>query len=329
MAIAMLGLIYPDSAVTTARCPMSLRLFAVALLLNPLVLGTLFVAAPFSSATLAAEPTLIRYPQQEAVIDNRSDYFLELLALALDKTKAEHGEFRLVPAELGMQQGRALDSLISNRYLNVLWTITSQQRERELRPIRIPLDRGLYGYRVLLIRAEDQARFDAIQTLPALAALTAGQGHDWPDTTILRANGLKVETNSSYISSFVMLARGRFDYFPRGVSEITGELQLHRDAGLAIESGLLLHYPSAMYFFVNHADDALAERLTLGLERALADGSFERLFRRHPAMQDALRLLAEPRRVLELNNPLLPAETPLNTARYWIRLPDGAKANTR
>ncbi len=303
------------TAVVTVRCPMLLRLFAVAL---SSVLGWLFVGVAHAAP---ATITLIRYPQQEAVMDNRSDYFLELLQLALSKTRVEHGDFQLIPAELGMQQGRALDSPISNRFLDVLWTITSRERERELRPVRIPLDKGLYGYRALLIRAEDQPRFSAIHTLPALATLTAGQGHDWPDTAILRANGLKVETNSSYISSFVMLARGRFDYFPRSVSEITGEWQLHGDAGLAIESGLLLHYPSAMYFFVNHSDGALAERLTLGLERALADGSFEQLFRQHPAMQDGLRLLAQPRRVLELQNPLLPAETPLSTARYWLKQP--------
>lgn len=266
-----------------------------------------------------AADTLIRYPRQEAVADVRSDYFLALLDLALAKTRQSAGDYQLQPAELGMQQERALDSLISNRGVDVVWTITSREREQQLRPIRIPLEKGLYGCRVLLIRTGEQARFDAVQSLPDLATLVAGQGHDWPDTTILRANGLHVETNSNYASSFRMLALGRFDYFPRGVSEAPAELRQHAELNLALERRLLLYYPSAMYFFVNRHNAALAQRLEAGLRQALADGSFDALFRQHPAMREALAVLNQPgRRVLRLNNPLLPEQTPLADKTLWL-----------
>lgn len=261
----------------------------------------------------------IRYPRQEASPDSRSDYFLALLALVLEKTRADHGDYELLPADVGMQQDRALDSLLTGRHLEVVWTITSLERERNLLPIRIPLDKGLYGYRVLLIRAADQVRFSNVRSLKDLRGFIAGQGHDWPDTRILRANGLQVETNSSYSSSFEMLARGRFDYFPRGVSEIGPELHQHPTLALAMEQQLLLQYPSAMYFFVRPDNRQLADRLQQGLERALADGSFDRLFEQHPAMQDALRILRQPRRILRLTNPLLPPSTPLQDSRYWYR----------
>ncbi|NQD36108.1 transporter substrate-binding domain-containing protein [Permianibacter sp. IMCC34836] len=270
------------------------------------------------SATDAAE-TRIRYPRQEAVTDSRSDYFLSLLELALAKTRRSHGDYLLEAAAVGMQQDRALDSLIRNRGVEVVWTITSREREQQLRPIRIPLEKGLYGCRVLLIRAGEQARFDAVQSLADLATLVAGQGHDWPDTTILRANGLHVETNSNYASSFQMLALGRFDYFPRGVSEAPAELRQHAELNLALERRLLLYYPSAMYFFVNKDNDALAKRLEAGLRRALADGSFDALFRQHPAMREALSLLNQPdRRLLRLHNPLLPEQTPLADKTLWL-----------
>lgn len=270
---------------------------------------------------LAAEPPVerIRYPRQEASTDHRSDYFLAVLELALNKSQTHFGAYVLTPADIGMQQARALESLLSQRHLDVVWTITSRERERQLLPIRIPLDKGLYSYRVLLIRTGEQPRFDRIRQLSDLAALVAGQGHDWPDTQILRANGLKVETNSRYSSSFEMLARGRFDYFPRGVSEIGPELQQHQQLSLAVEQRLLLHYPSAMYFFVSPQATRLAARLQQGLEVALADGSFDQLFNQHPAMKDALGLLQQPRLVLALDNPLLPGQTPLGTARYWYR----------
>lgn len=279
------------------------------------------VVGTASAATSVPTPERIRYPRQEASPDSRSDYFLAVLELALSKSRASFGDYQLMPADLGMQQARALDSLLSKRHLDVVWTITSREREQQLLPIRIPLDKGLYGYRVLLIRAGDQPRFDAVRQLKDLAPLIAGQGHDWPDTKILRANGLRVETNSRYISSFEMLARGRFDYFPRGVSEIGPELQQHRDLSLALEQRLLLYYPSAMYFFVNPQATQLAARLQKGLEAALADGSFDRLFNQHPAMREALRLLQQERQLLVLTNPLLPEQTPVNVARYWYRPP--------
>ena len=61
-------------------------------------------------------------------------------------------------------------------------------------PIRIPLFKGLFGYRVLLIRKQEQARFDQINTQQDLAKFLGGQGTHWPDTLILQANGLRVTT---------------------------------------------------------------------------------------------------------------------------------------
>ena len=75
-----------------------------------------------------------------------------------------------------------------------------------------------------------------------------------------------------------MLAAHRFDYFPRSAREVWAELKTHSDGLLALDDHLALHYVNATYFFVNKADTALAEALERGLERAIADGSFERIF---------------------------------------------------
>ncbi len=285
---------------------------------------------PFCFLLLPAGPgvaadAVIRYPLQEANPDPRGDYFLSLLKLVLDKTVASHGTFQLQMSDSLMPQGRALESLMGARRLDVVWAVTSMERELALRPIRIPLDKGLFGYRVLLIRQGDETRFSSVRSLSDLARLQAGQGHDWPDTIILRNNGLPVETSSSYPNLFTMLALGRFDYFPRSVAEVGGELRGHPDAGLVVESTLLLHYPSAVYFFVAHDNNSLATRLEAGLTTAIADGSFEALFRRHPGMQEALSLLQKHKRLLlKLRNPLLPQQTPINQKELWLdpeRLP--------
>ena len=92
---------------------------------------------------------------------------------------------------------------------------------------------------------------------------------------------------------------------------------------------MLLHYPAANYFFVAPDNEALAERLETGLRRALEDGSFDELFRTHPVNAEAFRqtnILV--RRVLRLENPLLPAATPLEERALWWP-PPGPAATRR
>jgi hypothetical protein len=60
----------------------------------------------------------------------------------------------------------------------------------------------------------------------------------------------------------------------------------------------------------------LAEAIRSGLEAALADGSFDRLFRQY--FGDALeRTQLARRRIIELQNPLAPA-LPLNRPELWF-----------
>jgi hypothetical protein len=47
-------------------------------------------------------------------------------------------------------QNRALQELGRHRRLDVLWTMTSVEREQQAQPIRVPLFKGLYGWRLLL-----------------------------------------------------------------------------------------------------------------------------------------------------------------------------------
>ena len=142
--------------------------------------------------------------------------------------------------------------------------------------------------------------------------------HDWPDTTILRANGLQVGTSSAYEALFRMLAAGRIDYFPRSIVEIDAELATGRYPELAIAPQLMLHYPTAAYLFVGPHRPELAAALRTGLEAAVADGSFQRLHREfYGAILKAHPV--PPSRVLKLSNPLLPPETPLKRRELWLQ----------
>ena len=100
----------------------------------------------------------------------------------------------------------------------------------------------------------------------------------------------------------------RFDYFPRSVNEIWDELDSHSEA-LEVESRIALHYYYDAYFMLNKKNTRLAEELRQGLEKAIADGSFDRLFDQHHG--DRLRKAQlDKRTVIELRNPLLTPGTP-------------------
>lgn len=263
---------------------------------------------------LAAQGEL-RYPRAPQGDEFRPRYPLAMLQLALDKAGSP---LRIAPSRHPMEQQRALLNLEQGTAVDVVWTMTSIEHEQRLLPVRIPLDKGLYGWRIGFLRKDRRELLRGVGSLDALRQLRAGQGHDWPDTQILRSHDLPVEVSASYDSLFLMLRAGRFDYFPRSVLEAHDELA-HISAGdLVLDRHLALHYPTALYFFFSRERPELAETVSTGLERALSDGSFERLFQRYHAADLARARLAQ-RQVIELSNPLLPAQTPLQRRELWYQ----------
>jgi hypothetical protein len=71
-----------------------------------------------------------------------------------------------------------------------------------------------------------------------------------------------------------------------------------------------------MYFFVNKKDVALAADIEKGLELMLASGEFLQLFNQYfGALIEQLAL--ESRVRIDLENPFLPAQTPLCRRELW------------
>jgi len=281
-----------------AQCPLrALALFALLL-----------------ASVAVAQPLRVIYPQSESRLDGRTIFPIAVLQLALEHSGREYS---MQPSAAKMQQSRSLRLLAQGDRLDVLWTVTTPEREKLLRPIRIPIDRGLLGWRILLIHHGDALRFAAVDSVAALARLLGGQGHDWPDLGILHANGLRVATSPTYDGLFAMLARQHIDYLPRGISEIDRELERHTNEPIEIERTLLLHYPLPLYFFVNQRNYALAEAIENGLEHCIADGSLQAMIgeRFGPLLTN---LDLQSRRVLELRNPDLPDQTPLQRRELWM-----------
>src|SRR5579859_4371173 len=126
----------------------------------------LLVALLWAGCSTAEEPveTFI-YAGTESgnTLDNA--YFWRVLRAALDHTRPRYGTFRLEagPVMPDRRQMRALAH--GEPPLTVGLFTASATLSRELVPVRIPVDRGMLGYRVLLVRETDLGRFAAVSSL--------------------------------------------------------------------------------------------------------------------------------------------------------------------
>ncbi len=234
------------------------------------------------------------------------NYYVSLLTMILEASKAPDEEIILHIADHQFSQARWIAEVQRSSGNHVMWTITDREREALLRPIRVPIFKGLEGKRMLVIRKEDQAKFSAIASARDLRGLVAGQGAHWPDMDILKANGFGVMEGVNRDNLYKMLAARRFDYFPRGVTEIDSESSLIAEYGLIVEPSLVLSYPAAMYFFVSKNNTELAQRLEKGWDIILRNGEFDKFFYSHPRIKTALAKMKDQKHIIEMENPYLP-----------------------
>lgn len=275
-------------------------------------LFTAFCLISFCSFLAASE--IIHYPQAIQTYDKHHVYPLSLLKLALSKTSTK---YRSLPSDTFMNQGRALIQLASEDGVEILWTMTSKAREAALLPIRIPIYKGLIGWRVFLINTNTKMDLTSPIPLEKLKTLKVIQGHDWPDTDILRQNQFNTLTGPHYEGLFKILQYQRADLFPRSIIEVWEELKINKNLNIGLEQHTLISYPTASYFFVSKKNKRLAQAVQEGLTLALEDGSFDALFQLHFSKMIKQAAL-NTRTHYHLTNPLLTAETPLADKRLWF-----------
>ncbi len=260
-------------------------------------------------AAARADPEILYYPKRAE--SPRWNYALGLVELALQESGRD---YVLQPTVDEMSQTRAARELELGN-IDFIWTGTSAEYEQRFRAVRIPVLRGLDGYRICVIDPERQSAFSAVDSLDELKQLTIGQDPGWSDVKILEAAGLKVVT-APYDALPNMVERDRFDCFLRGAHEAPNEVAKH--PALAVENELLVVYPFTSFFFVNKTDAALAEALETGLKKAYEDGRFMQHFNSHPAIRaifDEGRI--EQRRRFDIPNPFLTDETRAIPDQYW------------
>lgn len=268
----------------------------------------------------AAKGASITYPLHLGAYDARYDYDWLVLRKALEKTAPSHGPFEMKQFSEAMSPQRVAQELaLPNGRINIMARAASPEFDRAYLTIRIPVDKGLLGYRVLLVRKDDLPRFAQVRSVQDLRKLRAGMGKGWADVAVLAHAGLPVVEGTAHENLYAMLMANRFDYFARGVDEAPWEMQEYgpRFPRMVIEPALLLRYPLPRYLYVRRdaQGELLARRLKAGLELMVQDGTLDALFRQHkgPVIE---QLHLDRRRLLTLSNPGL-QETPQQRPELW------------
>lgn len=191
---------------------------------------------------------------------------------------------------------------------------------RRLLPVPIPVTGGILGLRSGWTHRSQMARLATIRTRQDLGDIVLLQGLGWSDVDIFDAAGLRTFTARSE-DLFRLVDHQRVQLFPRGIAELEREVQLMASStsDTSLDPHLLLAYPFAGFFYVSPDNQPLADAIQTGFERAIADGSYQRL------VEDLIftpwlrrTLVLKNRRVIALANPVAADVLSAVESRHWI-----------
>ena len=248
--------------------------------------------------------------QTVRITSGANPYIIELLKHTLSYQKEIH---TLDFVENIPTQSRAIRLLGYKNGIDVFWSVTSDEREKQALAVRIPIVKGVLGYRLGIIKKSRLDYFSKLKTDGELRSLRYGLRADWPDTVIFKDNDFNVLEYSQENSGYELLEASRIDVLPIDAlyaNDITNMTDL------AIDPAHVFYYPSAVYFFVKKDNQALYQKLKTGLDKAIEDGSFDTLFNRY-FKGELAELALEKRQKITLVNTLLPASAPIHTKKYW------------
>lgn len=252
-----------------------------------------------------AEVTTFTYRSPESPTDRRYEYDTAVLMLALEKTKAKWGPYKLVASKV-MNYSRAQQQLYHEELENPMFKLSATDEFCEdLGFVPFPIDLGIVGYRLFFVSNERNRQLASVESLADLKRFTIGQGFGWLDVDILKAAGFQVVMIPTYESLFSMVADGRFDLFPRGANEVKMEYEAHTDIpDLEVNHDVGIYYPLPRFFYTNKSSTKAAKRVYEGLVMAYEDGSLLKLWEREygPSLEFGQ---IDNVRFFEINNPFI------------------------
>ena len=277
--------------------------------INVLVAVTLLL----SQTAQAQGPLVVRHNFFEHQSSDQLSYRGQLLELLLEKSKSQYGPYRMERGSaIGYSQNRAFSQLELGN-LDIIASMTNEDRENQAIALRYCLYKGLLGVRLGMGTLDVVEKLNRISSREELNHVALGQVFDWPDYAIQKDAGLKVLSLPDLTSGTNRLKLGTFQLFPLGIVEVG---PIAKANNLAVISTWAIAYPTAYYFFVSKTKPDLAQRLVTGFERALKDGSFDQLFNKRVGPMVAAAGL-EKRTIYYLPNRYLPKATPIGRKELW------------
>jgi len=269
----------------------------------------------------SGSPLIVTYPKGQSEKDTRRAEVVALISHALQKTEKTHGPFILRPSVYVANPLRQISEIKSNHpdRINLAWLGAEPHIEDELLPIYIPIQKGIVGYRIFIIRDDSVDKFSKDMAFTDLQNLTNGIGPGWIDEGVFKHNELKYLTSTGYESLFAMLSNHRFDYFSRGITEAFEELKERRleYPNLVIEDNIALYYRLPVYLFVSKQNIELHERLETGLNMMIEEGAFDAIFCKYnKSAIDSANL--RNRKIFKLESRLDIPEHVLEREEFWF-----------
>ncbi|GAA3935187.1 hypothetical protein [Litoribacillus peritrichatus] len=250
---------------------------------------------------------------------------IDLANLILAKTAPVYGDARVTPFRKEtstVSQDRCV-VLLKQQQVDLLYLPPKDNLLESFDYIPFDIHAGMLGYRVFIIRENDQRRFDQVESLDDLRRFVGGFGSQWGDFKVFGLNDLPVigAANTSVLLN--MLNHERFDYFHRGLHEAWAEVEANNSKlpNLSVETGLTLRYPFQVYYWFNPSNTELKQRFETGLLLVLQDGSYHALFKEYFQKTVKRARLAE-RKTINIKYPLPQKSdnwvTEVNHTPFWV-----------
>jgi hypothetical protein len=155
-------------------CMNLIRISVISMLLSCTLPATLLAQTPEpskkTSSSLMHEPSVpsvLRLAKPRSEFDISHQYYVGLLRLALQKA-AKGREIPKLTTTAFIEQRDSIQALTTANQLEVFWSGTDINKEEALRPIRIPLERGLMGFRKFTLVRNLKNQFDKVSNLADL-----------------------------------------------------------------------------------------------------------------------------------------------------------------
>ncbi|VUD47656.1 hypothetical protein TDB9533_01071 [Thalassocella blandensis] len=224
-------------------------------------------------------PTIVYW--QGAASEARQRYEAELIQMLFKLSEEKYGRVSLKTSVRVMSTERAIKKLRSGEmHLMTAPFMFGYNDEDAVIVLPYMIAKNMLGYRQLIVREEEVAKFNALNDRKSFNQLIAGQGTGWGDIQVYEYNGLKVTQASKFEALFPMLQFGRFDYLPLGLNEASETFKSEKLylRGLQMVDKLIVFYPWPVNIMVSRAHPKIAERMDFAMQKALANGDYDALF---------------------------------------------------